>query len=374
MTAYRFLEPLDVLFLRGNKLFGDPGSHGESLVPPWPSLAAGAIRSLMLVRDGVELGAFARGETGHPTLGTPQQPGAFAVTTFTLARRAGGEGVEALHRLPADLVVTGEGSGRLALERLEPRALAEGIASSAPLARVAALGSDQRAKPRPGMWLDEAGWQRYLAGELPEPHHLVDSQALWKIEARVGVGLDPEQRRAEDGKLFTAQAVGLEPGCGFLVGVSGAEPPAEGTVRLGGDGRGAALRAVEYRPPEPDYEAIAGSRRCRIVLTSPGIFAAGWRPSGCDAEGRFALGAVRARLTSAAVSRAEVVSGWDLARAAPKPALRVAPAGSVYWLEALEASPEALRELARAGLWPEQGPDPARRAEGFNRFTFAAYR
>ena len=25
---HRFIEPLDVLFLRGNKLFGDPGSFG----------------------------------------------------------------------------------------------------------------------------------------------------------------------------------------------------------------------------------------------------------------------------------------------------------------------------------------------------------
>ena len=43
-TEHRFLEPLDVLFLRANKLFGDPGSYGESLVPPWPSAAAGALR------------------------------------------------------------------------------------------------------------------------------------------------------------------------------------------------------------------------------------------------------------------------------------------------------------------------------------------
>ena len=37
--SHRFIEPLDVLFLRGNKLFGDPGSHGESLVPPWPAIS-----------------------------------------------------------------------------------------------------------------------------------------------------------------------------------------------------------------------------------------------------------------------------------------------------------------------------------------------
>ena len=36
-----FLEPHDVLYLRGNKLFGDAGAHGEALMPPWPSMAAG---------------------------------------------------------------------------------------------------------------------------------------------------------------------------------------------------------------------------------------------------------------------------------------------------------------------------------------------
>jgi CRISPR-associated protein Cmr3 len=50
-----FIEPLDVLFLRGNKLFGDPGSFGESLVPPWPSVAAGAIRSALLAHKRVDL-------------------------------------------------------------------------------------------------------------------------------------------------------------------------------------------------------------------------------------------------------------------------------------------------------------------------------
>ena len=67
----RFIEPLDVLFLRGNKLFGDPGSHGESLVPPWPSVAAGALRSRMLADERVDLAAFARDDVDHPTLGTP---------------------------------------------------------------------------------------------------------------------------------------------------------------------------------------------------------------------------------------------------------------------------------------------------------------
>ena len=37
-TTSCFIEPLDVLFLRGNQLFGEPGSYGEALMPPWPSV------------------------------------------------------------------------------------------------------------------------------------------------------------------------------------------------------------------------------------------------------------------------------------------------------------------------------------------------
>ena len=92
-----FIEPLDVLVLRGNKLFGDPGSYGESLVPPWPSVAAGAIRSAILARDGDPF-AFAKEQWKHPTLGTPSEPGPFTITAFHLARRQG-DRVEPLFQL-----------------------------------------------------------------------------------------------------------------------------------------------------------------------------------------------------------------------------------------------------------------------------------
>ena len=45
MATTHFIEPVDILFLRGNRLFGDAGSFGESLTPPWPSVVAGALRS-----------------------------------------------------------------------------------------------------------------------------------------------------------------------------------------------------------------------------------------------------------------------------------------------------------------------------------------
>ena len=84
-TNSRFIEPLDVLFLRGNQLFGEPGSYGEALMPPWPSVAAGALRTRILSDDSVDMAAFAAGRAAHPQLGTPQAPGGFVLQGFQVA-------------------------------------------------------------------------------------------------------------------------------------------------------------------------------------------------------------------------------------------------------------------------------------------------
>lgn len=283
MTAYRFLEPLDVLFLRGNRLFGDPGSYGESLVPPWPSVAAGALRSRILADDGVDLAEFAQGTLAHPQIGTSVEPGDFAVTAFHLARRTADGRVEALNAPPADLVISETQAGALDVRTLSPTVLqgGNGLACSYPLPLVPVLAQATRSKPIGGHWLTADGWRRYLAGDTPRPSDLIASGDLWAIDPRVGVGLDPATRRASDGRLFSVQAVAMhkrEHGkagkfdMGFLAAITGAEPPSAGTLRLGGDGRAAAIHAVDYRPPEPDYAAIAAAGRCRLVLTSPGIF------------------------------------------------------------------------------------------------------
>ncbi len=371
--SYRFLEPLDVLFLRGNKLFGDPGSYGESSVPPWPSVAAGALRSRLLADEGVDLAAFAAGRLVHPTLGTPEHPGAFRITRFQMARRLANGGIEVLIAPPADLVISAEDGKVRAVRALHPTALAAGVRSSAPLPRLPVLAAAERGKAASGYWLGDAGWRRYLTGQTPLPGDLITSSELWRLDPRVGVGLDAATGRAADGRLFAMQAVALRPGVGFLAGIAGAVPPTSGLVRLGGDGRAAAIHPAATPAPESDYAAIARARRCRLVLATPGIFPDGWTLPGTDAEGRCHLGAVSGRLVCAAIPRAEIVSGWDLAHWQPKSARRAAPAGSVYWLDELDATPAALRQLADAGLWGAEGEDAQRQAEGYNRFTFAAY-
>lgn len=374
-----FLEPLDVLYLRGNKLFDGAGAHGEALMPPWPSLAAGAIRSRMLADAGADLRTFANNEpladpALHQILGTPAAPGSFRIASFTLARRTDGK-IDPCYPLPADVVVTEDDASDAAY--LAPREPPPGLRSGYPLSRLPALSSDGPAKPKGGLWLNQAGWKAYLRRDSLRKEHFVPSSELWKHDPRLGISLEPGRAVAAEGLLYTAETVALCGGVGFLVRVAGADGrlPAEGLLRLGGDGRAAAVRPVDVEWPEPDWNAIIRDRRFRLVLASPGLFEDGWRLPGTDGNNRWrGPGGCSARLVSAAVSRNTVVSGWDLARRQPKPALRAVPVGSVYWLDQFEGPVEALRELAKEGL--EVARHQAQRsrwAEGFNLIHIAAW-
>ncbi|HXG33140.1 MAG TPA: type III-B CRISPR module-associated protein Cmr3 [Bryobacteraceae bacterium] len=386
--SYVFLEPVDVLFLRGNEGFGDPGSYGESYMPPWPSVIAGALRSRILADDRCDLAAFARGLVRHPSLGTPAEPGPFRVLAFHVARRFADARIQLLMAPPADLFVESSGgSPRIrSLRPLRLESLAPTLASSYPLPLHPVLAQPRQGKPAEGYWLTEEGWREYLEGKFPRRNHLVKHSELWCLEPRVGVGLDPATRAAAEGRLFTSVAVAMRAfkgnvqsaenfAVGFLVEITGAEAPRDGLLRVGGDGRGMVVSEVcGYAPPEPDYDAIVRSHRFRMILASPGIFPEGWLPTGLTCGSwEFDLHGVRARLVSACVARAEVVSGWDLARQQPKPAWRAAPAGSVYWFDELEADEDALRRLVAEGLWSANWLDRQRRAEGFNRIWLAQW-
>lgn len=392
MTEYRFIEPLDVLYLRGNKLFGDAGSYGEALMPPWPSLAAGALRSRMLADHGVDLAAFAQArdrlpglsDALHACLGTPAQPGGFRISLFTLACREK-DRVQPCFPLPADVVVT---TGTLDdASYLQPTALHSALSSSYALSQPPLLRAAGPAKPQGNLWLNAAGLGAWLNGEKLAKNHLLRGGDLWQFDHRLGIALNGAQRTVAQGMLYTAQTVALSRrdgrnqgrDVGFLVGVDGASGllPESGLLRFGGDGRGAALQAVSRKDllPVPDWRRIERERRFRLVLATPGLFADGWRLPDLDADNLWhGPNGCAARLVAAAVHRADTVSGWDLARRQPKSAQRVAPAGSVYWFDSFQGQAEALGKLAAEGFWAMGDyPDPSRRAEGFNNLLIAAW-
>lgn len=392
MIEYRFIEPLDVLYLRGNKLFGDAGSYGEALMPPWPSLAAGALRSRMLADHGIDLAAFAQArerlpdlsDVLHVCLGTPQKPGNFRVSLFTLAYREK-DRVQPCFPLPADVVVTAKALDNATY--LQPIAPHPALSSSYPLPQAPLLRAADSDKPQGNLWLNATGLGAYLNGEKLGKDHLLRGGELWQFDHRLGIALNGGQRTVAKGMLYTAQTVALNRrdgrgqgrDVGFLVGVDGATGllPEKGLLRFGGDGRGAALQAVSSRNPlpAPDWRRIEQEHRFRLVLATPGLFADGWRLPGLDADDLWrGPDGCTARLVAAAVHRADTVSGWDVAQRQPKSAQRVAPVGSVYWFDDFQGKTETLNKLAADGFWAiGDYSDPRRRAEGFNNLLIAAW-
>lgn len=386
-----FMEAVDVLMLRGNKLFGAAGSFGSSLMPPWPSVAAGALRSRMLVDARVDLSAFAGGAQVpdarlRAVLGTPQVPGSFRIAHFGLARRDALGRVEPLFPLPADVVVSkgaNPSDARPVPVRMQLRELPPLLRGSYTLPRVPVLAQATQSKADSGYFLTCGGWVAYLRGEQPKTEHIVHRNQLWHSESRVGVALQEGTGTVRDGALFSTEAVSFKLGAGLCVRVDGADRqlPNDGLLRFGGDGR-----SVQVCPCGLDFSANAGigqGQNFTLILTSPGLFDGGWQLPGLIAEGDRWLWrgpGFQAQLVAAAVPRAEIVSGWDLAglhqpqqgstprRWGPKPAQKAAPIGSVYWLENFQGDPDALGKLSETGLWglPGQNDDASRKAEGFN--------
>ena len=405
-TNYYYVRPTDSLFVRGNLAFGDSGEHGSGLMPPPPSLFAGAFRSSLLGRDASQLSSFfgdgmCSDAALAQCLGTPEVPGDFCITWLSLAGEPGQSGPaassgaqpEPVMPLPADLLMLGK-----SFVTLEPRPVAAGVASAGDLPLRATLVFAKQEKPKGGLYLSAKGFSQHLGGQRPEPAHGIESKHLYQRDPRLGIGLNADARTAEEGQIYTTEGFAFSPkneqtaakfaSTGFLVGIQGVADlmPIEGVLRLGGDGRSAHYRRVAFNPATQGFfEAhLRGGggkslTRFRLILQTPALFTQGWLPQGvtCQDDGSYRLqgDGFSARLACAALGRRDTVSGWDLFQWAPKPAQAAVPAGSVYWFDELVGDVGKLAAWVNQGLWPQnRAPlQQSRRAEGYNRALLGAW-
>jgi CRISPR-associated protein Cmr3 len=391
MTTWYFVRPADTLFVRGNLTFGEAGEHGTGLMPPAPSVFAGAFRSALLGLDARQLADFTEQGRVRDTrladcLGTPRQPGKFRVGWLSLAgvRRGKEATPEALLSPPADLLWLGDGG----FAPLMPRVLPVGVTSAGELPLRATLHTPKQAKPEGGRYLALPGWSRHLKGERPDSVHAVPISALHQRDPRLGIGLNPDSRTVDEGHLYTTEGHAFHPPgsvyaeTGFLVGLEGVNGllPERGHLRLGGDGRSAEYRRVRPDMPGFDTAAIERTRRFRLILQTPGLFGdAAWLPPGVvrdpsDGAYRLCGPGFTARLQCAAVGRREVVSGWDLHLWKPKSAESAVPAGSVYWFDEFSGDVGKLAEWAAGGLRLDTAAAATpRHAEGWNQAQLALW-
>ncbi len=375
-----FIEPLDVLVFRGNKLFGAPGSFGENQMPPWPSVVAGALRTHMLdlagvslsdfmAQSGSEKGSYASDEIVE-SLGTVAHPGRFAVTWFSLGRRTNSGTIERLFPLPHDLFIIKDGKEKRKIVPVVPIGPDDlrGVATNAVLPWLPSLLLSSQSKGESGFFLGEEGFLDYLAGRIPDPSALVHQSELWGIDPRVGIGLDVSSRTASEGRLFSSETIALKSGVGFVVDVVGASGliAKKALLRFGGDGRAAHMEKIESFKRKG--ASLSKGNRFRLVMTTPGIFSHGPYPVSPEGPAPLVDGGPVVRLLSASVGRSQTVSGWDLARRVPKAAQKAVPVGSVYWFQVVEGDPSRLNDDASAaGASFLEGLSRDRVSEGYNR-------
>lgn len=105
-----------------------------------------------------------------------------------------------------------------------------------------------------------------------------------------------------------------------------------GIAPLGGERRIVTWRKSEsglfHSCPQGVKEEILKTKSCRLILLTPAIFENGYKPEWLKTANGLTV-AVKA----IAVSRAQVISGWDFVRIKPKPTRRMCPAGTVLFLK-----------------------------------------
>ncbi len=276
---------------------------------------------------------------------------------------------------------------------LQPRPLAPGVGSAGELPLRATLVAAKQEKPTNGVWLRSKGLAQHLDGALADKMHGIESKRLYQRDPRLGIGLNADAHTAEEGQIYTTEGFAFSPAnspnaqadpppftsTGFLVGIDGVADllPEQGVLRLGGDGRSAHYRKVQFTPPTTTKPPCVHGR-FRLLLQTPSLFSQGWLPEGVtEQDGAYRLqgDGFTARLACAALGRRDLVSGWDLYQWAPKPAQAAAPAGSVYWFDELMGDAGKLAAWVAKGLWPDDlNPiQHMRRAEGYNRALLGAW-
>lgn len=353
------LVPGDVLFFRDGKPSTIGADHYlRSLFPPFPSTLYGAVRTRRLLDEGVELDGLSEATWANQLGALTGEVGGWGgfgsieLRGPWLLRQE-----EPLLPAPADLGITLKHRLQSKEERPEiaevvrfrPADEAGERRWSHPLALLLPFVADGKewrpwkpsgpgAEPRTaggGEWfLTLQGLSAWRDGGSPQPQDFVHRTELWRDEARTGVGLEAERRTSKEGLLYTFGFIRLLPGVSLGFEVRGSGLRADGLVRLGGEGRTAALEAG---PALPAYAGAPASGRFSLCFATPALSENGGYPPGFSEERREGvLGGRRCRLVGAALSRFTLSGGWDLARKLPKPLRRAIPAGSVFLFEPVE--------------------------------------
>jgi CRISPR-associated protein Cmr3 len=380
-VSWLFLDLKSPVLFRDGRSY-DSTTIGRSTAHPMPQAVLGALRAHVGRALGFDWNFGRAPSRITDLLGTPDRPGSLRIAGPYYARTIeDGLALQPLFARPADLVAFPHLDRRrmgLRMEHpLRPGSVpATSVSAPAgmtkPLLPVLHVPAESKKKP-----LDKDDLPAYLtpnetlywlrqASATPKPRGENVPEVPGPCrDLRVNVDIG-KALTAEDQMLYTTErlAMPVEPGkhgsfvertYGYALRVeadSDVEPLVEGIWRIGGKGGAVVARVV---PLDSELDAwrgqvladLADRPRFRWVLTTPGLFANGFRPDFVQPDGTavFPGTTARVRLVAAVVDRPIPYSGWDLqhpgresgrgrATGAPRPTRLFVPPGSVYFFEA----------------------------------------
>jgi len=330
------LEPLDLLFFRDGRPFEAGIRVGATTI--FPQTLAGALRTALLERAGCDFDALARaarkGKSFAQAL-AEQSTDLAVIATISVGGPWFLRNGQPLVPAPASLLHTDENKiVRLAPLR-EPQPGREPLPGWSPEAPgMLPLWTCSRGKTeRLSGYLTLDGVARFLGGGEPTTEQILQPTALFETDTRTGIVVGAETLTVETGMIYSAEYLALKPGVSLYAELFGPEPALaeafanETAIPLGGQNRYVRVRRLSAPVEWPRQEG--GGAGLLLLLTTPAPFAARWRPPDVN-------------LVTAAVPGHVAVSGWDLARAGPKPTRFAVQAGSVYFCRDPTPDPESL--------------------------------
>jgi len=344
---FRFL---DTCFFRRGEAFnaGEGGySSVEGIFPPYITTLQGAVRTSLAVERGWKPGDK---KTEWPEeLGGPDDTGALNFRGPYLI----GEG-KPYYPVPLMLIKVKGGFSRLIPGETVECDLGK-MRLPCPQNKEA-----EGVKTLEGYFIDKETLEILLDGGMPSEKDLESLDYFCVKEPRVGIEINKEKRRAEEGQLYNIVHIRPKKHTSLSVYVDGIpsdwKPEKRRIVPVGGEARLAEVEVNdscldEIIPSMPSIKPEKdGKIRFTVTLITPG-----WYGENAETIREVIINGppgIPGQCVSACIGKAVYIGGWDMANREPRPLTAALPPGSLWFFEAEEKDLEKLKELHGSCISP----------------------
>ncbi len=337
-------EPLDTLFFRDGFSI-DKGETGylESIFPPYPETMFGIVRSAILQSNCIDIKKFGDCRCTEcdnfkkcilpNTIGSPLN------RDKNVSLKLFG------HYLVKNNVPYYPAPLDLAKERQRKELFSLVPSDSIPcdLGNIQLptkpINSDYRAFEIIEGWINKDDLSAYMEKGII-PTKILEDKNFYEKEPKVGIERDYKTHKIEKGNLYSIVPLRFKDNVKIGVLVDGVDKTIleklnNSFMKVGGEGKLCKLEIEEDTDIIKPLEIKKGEP-IKLLLLQPSDFNNNWGPFESNNKNEITIQNNKFKFISGCVGRAVKIGGWDIVKKAVKPMKSYIPAGSVYYLEALD--------------------------------------